>query len=205
MKKEKHVVISKGNIKLGNVSSVSLPPIISCAPNACKFCGVKCYAIKMCKLRPTVKESYDNNLDILLTENEKYWREVNAAVAVSAYFRFHVAGDIYDADYLENMVKVARANKHCTILCFTKKYYLVNSYLKSHRLPKNLKIVFSVWKGFACNNKFNLPEAHIIYKDGTTTASDGAKYCNGNCTDCCVNNKGCWVMKKGEQIIFKEH
>ena len=205
MKKEKHVVISKGNSKLGNIASVSLTPIVTCAPNACKFCGIKCYARKIARLRKTVRESYANNLDILLTENEKYWREVNAAVSVSAFFRFHVAGDIYDADYLENMVKVARANKHCTILCFTKKYDLVNSYLEHHRLPKNLRIIFSVWKGLEMDNKFNLPEAHIMYKSGDTTASDGAKWCSGNCTECAGKKENCWTLKKGEQILFKEH
>lgn len=205
MKKEKHVVISKGNSKMGQIQSVSLPPIVTCSPLACKFCGKKCYARKMCKLRPSVKESYDNNLDILLNDKEKFWREVNGAVAFTTYFRFGVSGDIYDDDYLERMVDVARKNKHCQILCFTKKYTLVNSYLTNHRLPKNLHLIFSVWKGLECFNPNNLSEAHILYKDGTTTAKDGAKYCSGNCTECAVENKNCWTLKRGEQILFKEH
>lgn len=203
--KEQHVCISKSNIKLGMIPSVSLPPIVTCSPNACKFCGKKCYARKMCKLRPSVKESYENNLDILLNDKDKFWREVSGSMALTTYFRFFVSGDIYDKDFLENMVLCAKKNKHCSILCFTKKYSLVNEYLEHHRLPKNLKIVFSVWKGMECFNPNNLPEAHVLYKDGTTTAKDGAKYCSGNCTDCCVNNKGCWTLKKGEQILFKEH
>lgn len=205
MKKEKHVVISKGNIKMGQIQSVSLPPIVTCSSLACKFCGKKCYARKICKLRRTVKESYDNNLDILLNDKELFWREVNAAVALTTYFRFHVAGDILNAEYLERMVDVARKNKHCQILCFTKKYLLVNSYLTKHRLPKNLHLIFSVWKGLEYLNPNNLPEAHVFYKDGTTTASDGAKYCSGNCTECATENKNCWTLKKGEQILFKEH
>lgn len=24
-------------------------------------------------------------------------------------------------------------------------------------------------------------------------------------TDCCVNNKECWTLKRGEQILFREH
>ena len=205
MKKEKHVCISKSNIKLGIIPSVSLPPIVTCSPNACNFCGKKCYARKMCKLRPSVKESYDNNFDILMNDKELFWREVNAAVALTAYFRFHVSGDILNVEYLERMVDVARKNKHCQILCFTKKYTLVNSYLTKHRLPKNLHFIFSVWKGLECFNPNNLPEAHILYKDGTTTAKNGAKYCSGNCTECAVENKNCWTLKRGEQILFKEH
>lgn len=205
MKKEKHVCISKSNIKLGMIPSVSLPPIVTCSPNACKFCGKKCYARKMCKLRPSVKESYENNLDILLNDKEKFWREVSGSMALTTYFRFFVSGDIYDKDFLENMVLCAKKNKHCSILCFTKKYSLVNEYLEHHRLPKNLHLIFSVWKGLECFNTNNLPEAHIFYKNGTTTAKDGAKYCSGNCTECAVENKNCWTLKKGEQILFREH
>ena len=49
--KEKHVVISKGNSKMRQIQSVSLPPIVTCSPLAYKFCGKKCYARKMCKFR----------------------------------------------------------------------------------------------------------------------------------------------------------
>ena len=140
-----------------------------------------------------------------MNDKEKFWREVNGAVAITTYFRFFVSGDIYDKDFLENMVLCAKKNKQCNILCFTKKYSLVNEYLEHHRLPKNLNIVFSAWKGLEMNNQHNLPEAHVMYKDRTTTAKDGAKWCSGNCAECCVNNKGCWVLKRGEQILFKEH
>lgn len=203
--KEQHVCISKSNIKLGMIPSVSLPPIVTCSPEACKFCGKKCYARKMCNLRPSVKESYENNLDILMNDKDKFWREVSGSMALTTYFRFFVSGDIYDKDFLENMVLCAKKNKHCSILCFTKKYSLVNEYLEHHRLPKNLHLIFSVWKGLECFNTNNLPEAHVFYKDGTTTAKDGAKYCSGNCTECAVENKNCWTLKKGEQILFREH
>ena len=207
MKKEKHVVISKGNIKMGQIQSVSLPPIVTCSSLACKFCGKKCYARKICKLRPTVKESYDNNLDILLNDKELFWREVEGSIKLTTYFRFFVSGDIYDKDFLENMVLCARKNKHCNILCFTKKYSLVNEYLEHHRLPKNLNIVFSAWKGLEMPNPFNLPTAEVMYKDGTSTAEEGKKYmyCPGNCSECISEKQSCWNLKKREGVIFFEH
>ena len=207
MKKEKHVVISKGNIKMGQIQSVSLPPVVTCSSLACKFCGKKCYARKMCKLRPTVKESYDNNLDILMNDKELFWREVEGSIKLTTYFRFFVSGDIYDKDFLENMVLCARKNKHCNILCFTKKYSLVNEYLEHHRLPKNLNIVFSAWKGLDMPNPFNLPTAEVMYKDGTSTAEEGKKYiyCSGNCSECISEKRSCWNLKKGEGVIFAEH
>lgn len=205
--KEQHVCISKSNIKLGMIPSVSLPPVVTCSPLACKFCGKKCYARKMCKLRPTVKESYDNNLDILMNDKELFWREVEGSIKLTTYFRFFVSGDIYDKDFLENMVLCARKNKHCNILCFTKKYSLVNEYLKHHRLPKNLNIVFSAWKGLEMPNPFNLPTAEVMYKDGTSTAEEGKKYiyCSGNCSECISEKRSCWNLKKGEGVIFAEH
>ena len=207
MKKEKHVVISKGNIKMGQIQSVSLPPIVTCSSLACKFCGKKCYARKICKLRRTVKESYDNNLDILMNDKELFWREVEGSIKLTTYFRFFVSGDIYDKDFLENMVLCARKNKHCNILCFTKKYSLVNEYLEHHRLLKNLNIVFSAWKGLEMPNPFNLPTAEVMYKDGTSTAEEGKKYmyCPGNCSECISEKRSCWNLKKGEGVIFAEH
>ena len=54
-------------------------------------------------------------------------------------------------------------------------------------------------------NPHNMPEAHVLFKDGYTTAKDGAQYCGGNCYFCCQNGIGCWNLKKGQQVIFKEH
>lgn len=206
MVKERHVSISSGNFKMGRIASVSLPPIITCSKDACKFCGKDCYAKKIARLRPkTVGAAYQRNLDILLEEPEQFWREVNAAVATSRFFRFGVSGDIYNAEYFENMVKVAKNNKHCEILCFTKQFAIVNEYLKEHRIPKNLHIIFSAWRGMKMDNPNNLPEAHVMYKDGFTTAKDGAKYCSGSCIECATNGQNCFSLKHGEQILLRQH
>ena len=39
---------------------------------------------------------------------------------LSRFFRFHVSGDIPNTTYLCRMVEVAKRNRHCEILCFTK-------------------------------------------------------------------------------------
>lgn len=199
------VSISKGNEKLGSIQSVSLPSVVTCRPCACKK---KCYARRIELRRRNVRDAYQNNLDILKTEPDVYWREVEAAIMLSRFFRFHVSGDIPDANYFDRMVEVAGMNKHCEILCFTKKYEVVNEYLSSHganSLPDNLHIVLSAWVGLPMTNPFSLPEAHVRYRDGTTTASDGAKECGGNCTECAITDDGCWTLKNGEQVVFNEH
>ena len=125
---------------------------------------------------------------------------------MSRFFRFHVSGDIVDSEYLRRMVEIAERNKHCEILCFTKKFSIVNGYLSSgKRFPDNLHMVFSAWKGLKMENPFNLPEAHVRYRDKTTTARADAIECGGNCTDCALTNGGCWTLKNGEQVVFNEH
>ena len=96
------VSISKGNSKMGYIPSVSLPPIKTCAQGCA--CAKKCYAAKLCRLRPNVRKAYENNLDILINNEAEYWDQVNAVVKMSRYFRFHVSGDIVDYNYFCNMV-----------------------------------------------------------------------------------------------------
>ena len=198
-----HISISRGNIKMGNLPSVSLPAHATCraAP-----CWDKCYAKKIERLRPSVRKAYQRNLDILNTDPDQYWREVEAAIMCSRFFRFHVSGDIPDKNYLMRMIQVASRNLHCEILCFTKKYPYVNDLIgKGFVLPRNLHIIFSAWRGLTIHNPHSLPEAHVRYRDGTTTADPTAKECCGNCFTCATTDCGCWTLQQGEQVVFNEH
>ena len=204
------VSISKGNSKMGAIQSVSLPSVITC--RVCE-CQQKCYARKLERIRKSVANAYMNNLRVLMSDPGTYWREVEAAIMLSRYFRFHVSGDIPDLQYFKNMVKVAARNPHCEILCFTKKYEIVNDYVYSgveesgHRikLPPNLHVIFSGWKNLPMDNPNGFPEAHVRYKDGTTTARADAKECGGNCVACARTDEGCWTLRYGEQVVFNEH
>lgn len=197
------VKISPGNSKLGAIPSVSLPSVLTCRVCACQK---KCYARKLERMRKSVAAAYAHNLSILQNDPDVYWREVEAAIMMSRFFRFHVSGDIPDMDYLIHMVDVSARNQHCQILCFTKKYELVNEHIERHGpLPNNLHMIFSGWVGLEMVNPFSLPEAHVRYRDGNTTAAPGAMDCGGNCTECAVTDGGCWSLKTGEQVVFKEH
>jgi len=199
-----NVSISRGNGKMGAIPSVSLPAGATCRTD-CE-CAQICYAKKLCKFRPSMRSAYQTNLDLLRVSPETYWREVEAAIMTSRFFRFHVSGDIPDTAYFTNMVEVALRNPHCKILCFTKKYEIVNRCLDfGVIIPDNLHIIFSAWRGLPMQNPYNLPTAHVIYKDGTTTARKDAKPCGGKCTDCAIRIGGCWSLKKGEAVVFHEH
>ena len=199
-----NVKISNGNAKMGAIPSVSLPAGVTCRSD-CE-CSKKCYAKRLERMRPSVRQAYKHNYDLLNSDPNTYWREVEASIMMSRFFRFHVSGDIPDAAYFEHMVDIARTNTHCEILCFTKKYDIVNSHINIiGKLPKNLHIIFSGWHDIEMVNPYNLPEAHVRYRDGSTTAREDAKLCGGNCTECAITDGGCWTAKHGEQGEFNEH
>lgn len=196
--------VSPGNKKMGAVPSVSLPAGLTCRKDCA--CYAKCYARKLERLRPAVRNAYRSNLELLQNDPDTYWREAEAAIMMSRFFRFHVSGDIPNGNYLRKMVFVALRNPQCQILCFTKKYELVNDFLNDGGVfPKNLHIIMSGWKGITMDNPHNLPEAHVLYRDGTTTARSGAITCSGNCTECAITDGGCWALKNGQQVVFHEH
>ena len=196
--------VSPGNSKMGSLASVSLPAVITCRKD-CK-CAAKCYAKKLERLRPTVRAAYQSNLTLLNSDPSTYWREVEATVMMNRFFRFHVSGDIPDAGYLRKMIGVAERNPHCQILCFTKRDDLVNRWLDGGGvLPENLHLILSQWKGMVVRNPYNLPEAHVRYRDGSTTATHDMVPCLGNCADCARTCGGCWSLKPGQQVVFHEH
>ena len=201
------ISISEGNIKMGKIKSVSLPPILTCRK---ADCWNHCYAVRMCKRRKTIKEAYKKNLMTYLNNEEKYWEIIERAIATTRFFRFHVSGDIPDYSYFCTMINIAHRYPKTEILCFTKRHEYVNTaYDMLERMgleiPENLHVIFSVWKDYTPENPYNLPTAHVRYKDGTTTANENAKECNGNCETCAITNKGCWTLKNEDQIVFNEH
>lgn len=201
----KGVCISKGNAKLGHIPSVSFPAIVTCRACACHKI---CYAKRIANLRNTVLSSYERNYAIYQERPDIFWKSVELAIAMTTVFRFFVSGDIPDKNFLDEMIKVVKKNEHCKVLCFTKRYEWVNEWIEENgSLPDNLQIIFSAWKGLQMSNPFLLPECHVIYSDGTTTADTNklSYYCDGNCTNCKVENKGCWALKKNQQVLIKQH
>lgn len=200
--KNQKLSISTGNKKMGAIPSVSLPPIITC-PAGCP-CSSKCYAAKLCRIYPSVKKAYQNNLDILNDNWGSYWAQLRAAASTTKYFRFHVSGDIPNAAYFKEMVITAKQNNGTHFLAFTKQYNTVNNYIDiMGDLPDNLHIIFSEWGTQKPTNPHNLPTAAVIFKG--EKPADNWKICGGNCTACACQGVGCWELKKGETIAFYEH
>lgn len=195
------VSFSAGNSKMGAIPSVSLPPITTCVENC--VCAKKCYAARICRVRPTVASAYERNLAALEADPGAYWLQVKAAAVCSRFFRFHVSGDIPSVDYLRDMARIAEELPHTRFLCFTKKYKIVNYFLSAEILPHNLQLIFSAWPGMEMPNPYNLPVAHVIFKG--ENPAENWKICGGNCAECACQGVGCWELKRGEHIAFYEH
>lgn len=197
------VKISQSNSKMGNIPSVSLPAVITC--RKCD-CHQKCYARKIERLRPAVRNAYRHNLEVLQNDPDTYWREVEAAIMLTRFFRFHVSGDIPNDKYLDRMAEIAERNPHCQMLCFTKMYEIVNNYIADNwAIPENLHIIFSAWDNLPVDNPYNFPVAYVKFKDGHTEAPEDAVKCNGNCSECASTDGGCWTLGIGEAVVFDEH
>jgi hypothetical protein len=196
------VSISTGNSKMGAIPSVSLPACITCNPNAPCFNG--CYAVKIARIYKTVTMAYDRNLNILKNDPAAYWLQVRAAATMTKYFRYHVSGDIPDMEYFNNMVTLAKDLPGTIFLAFTKQYDIINEYLNSGGvIPENLKIIFSNWGAWKCNNPYKLPQCEVIFKGDIP--ADNWKICGGNCTECACAGIGCWELKNNETIAIYKH
>lgn len=202
MNKPEKITISRGNAKMGAIPSVSLPACITCNPAA--PCFKKCYALKLSRRRANVRESYEHNLEVLSRDPALYWLQVKAAASLSRYFRYHVSGDIPNAAYFAAMVQTARELPNTNFLAFTKQYNIVNEYINNGgEIPANLKVIFSNWGEWKCENPHNLPVCEIIFKG--KTPADEWKICGGNCTECACRGVGCWELERGEVIAIYEH
>lgn len=196
------VSISRGNAKMGAIPSVSLPACVTCNPAA--PCFGKCYARRLSARRATVRDAYARNLEILERDPALYWASVYAAAATVKYFRFHVSGDIPNGAYLARMIETAHRLPDTHFLAFTKQYNIVNEYISSGgKIPPNLKIIFSNWGRWKCENPHSLPECEIILKH--SEPAPNWKICGGNCTACACAGIGCWELKNGETIAIYEH
>ena len=111
------VTISKAVGKLGEcIPSISLPPVETCREDA--PCRAKCYACKGRYRFPTVKNSLTENLEAYKESPDFYFGEIDRTLTMVPYrfFRYHVAGDIPDAEYFVRMCRLARKHKTTNFL-----------------------------------------------------------------------------------------
>ncbi len=203
-----HIHISGGNSKLGGIMNISLPPVVTCSN--CGSCSKYCYAIRSYNRFTGTAAGWNENYLLFLSDPDRYFNEISAAVKTQRFFRWHVSGDIVNDHYLVGMIWVANQNPKAEFLAFTKAYKIVNNLLSvGIAIPSNLHILFSAAPGVEMPNPYRLPECHINFADPSqNTYCGGAEYeyhCTGNCTECAVNGCGCFFLKPGDVTIINQH
>jgi hypothetical protein len=187
--------ISEGNMKLGRLPNVSIPPVVTCANSS--FCRKDCYALKAYRMYPRAKEAWKYNYKHLRENRDKYFQDIHEYLEKKTprLFRWHAAGDILDQDYIERMKRLAESFPEVKFLAFTKM-----TVLKFSNLPKNLVVVYSAWPGMPFHNPDKLPVAFM--QDGTETRVSNAIECPGNCETCGM----CWELPKlKKNVVFHKH
>lgn len=204
--KNQHVVLQKGNSKTGvNCWTVSLAPIIDCIN--CDKCSQQCYDIRHDLIYKQSINDRARNSAIHKAEPDRYWAEIDLQIKANfvTQLRLNVGGDLTDNDF-EYVKVLGEENPKTMILFFTKNYKGINKFLEKNRFPENVHPIMSAWEGMERENPHNLPQSHVLYEDGRTTAPQyGAVYCGGNCSECAFKGEGCWNLKEGEHVIFRAH
>ncbi len=202
--------ISAGNIKLDGIKNVSLPPVVACGIN-CKECKKYCYAVKCFNRLDVVSNAWTENYKLFLTDPDKYFNDIKRATVLERVFRWHVSGDIINAEYFRGMVKVAQQNNKCEYLVFTKQYQIINKAIEDGVIiPENLHIIYSASPLVIMDNPHGLPECHINFADHkkNTYKADQFNYtynCTGNCKECVINGCGCFFLKHGDAVVINQH
>lgn len=209
-----HVLLQKGNDKTGKECwTVSLIPIVDCYN--CSGCKNNCYDIRNDCIYPAVLYSRARNSAIHKADFVRYWKEIGDEVIANNVkeLRINVGGDVNYAD-MKEIRKLGEQILECEFLFFTKSYADGNRYISENiadypdnfGFPSNVHMIYSRWLGMECPNPYRVPESHVLWPNGETTAPEyGAYFCKGDCTACFKVREGCPTLKEGESVVLEAH
>lgn len=138
--------ISTHSGKMEKIPSISTSSLENTYCNArCKnnesICS-KCYARRLLKMRKSLREK--------MTVNHKFYTTYDVpAIAVphvnASIFRFESFGDIENELQVKNYYTIARNNKHCMFVLWTKNPQVIQAAKDKYKLrkPGNLRIIYS--------------------------------------------------------------
>lgn len=200
-----HVFISPVNSK-GAPASVSTIPGHDC-PN-CKSCLRDCYDLRHDTIMMTVKRTRARNSAIFEADPIRFFDEISCFCRTQTSFRYNVGGDIKNALYFEQVVRVCKENPHCRFHIFTKNDRVVNEWIANNGgskncLPENLVLRLSEWVGKNTKNHYGLNLCSVFSKDEFIEVHDNEAICSGNCTNCFVHTTGCFNININRIYIQK--
>ena len=192
------LVISAGNIKIGRCMNVSLAPIVTC--KNCGKCKSFCYDVKACLQYENVREARAKNTALFLFDRIDFFNQLWDRMSrrrVNKFLRFHVSGEIMDIDHFALMVETARRFPDFKVWTYTKMYWIVNEYIRTHggaketALPANFSVMFSEWRGVPIVNPYGLPVFRCIDLEEGDEIPENMMQCPGCCDVCKAGNCGC--------------
>lgn len=140
-------MLSNGNSKLGKIPNWSIPAIKTC-PGRSKLCEDLCYATTGCYAFKSTQEAHIKNLR---TSKGTTWVKRMVAEVKSKkakVFRWHGAGDYYDAEYARKCIDIAKACPDKIFYSYTRSWRradILPLLLELAALP-NVQLWFSVDK-----------------------------------------------------------
>lgn len=185
--------ISTKNTKLGNIHSISLPPVKTCAPGV--PCVHGCYARRIFRMYPVVREQWQHNLNVYLEDAENYFFLLKEFIVSNEvpYFRFHIGGDCPDKKYADLVLKISREIPKVNFMIFTKRYdYFTED------IPANLSVILSMWP-YIKEPQSGLRKSWIR---GDLRANGRKLYeCRGICEECLY----CYSSENKFDILLVPH
>jgi len=214
-------VVTKGNSKIHG-STFSTSPfacnvgskLVNVKGSTCE----KCYAIKLAKVYPSAKDSWENNLSLwlkALDTDPMAWvgsisfqimneskRKAKRGLKGANLHRWFAAGDLPNLDALRAIVLVAKATPNVKHWLPTREQGIVSKYLATNPegFPENLTVrVSAAMVDGEPLDKF--PCTSTVHKEQDAKGFECPAYKNGgSCGDCTA----CWSSKV-KNVSYKIH
>lgn len=209
------------NSKTGNVIAFNLPVELTCDHKCECYSKRNCYACGGCYMFSFNQALYSENLKYFNShKTEEFIEKVVNTIKrhhSRVLFRWFTCGDIPNKRFVKAMVEIAKQCPEITFWTYTKKYMIVNQYVKENGLdsiPSNLTIVFSHWMNddgtyFPMVNTYNFPTSEFIPMGKEELLASVNHVCpcsNPGIVEHCANcSTPCYKLKHGESMALVEH
>ena len=198
---QRRIRISRGNVKLGRVESVSHTPVIGCVPDV--PCTLECYAVATLRgrYRARIAAAWTANLDYLQHDRRGYFNELRDHLRrrLPKLFRYHIGGDWLDLDHLQRAIILAGNLPAVRFLAFSKAFDIFPT---AGSLPDNFTLIASGWVGWK-----DPPAGYRVAwmrdpDDLDPRIPAAALECPGGCDTCGL----CWHLPTiGADVVFEKH
>lgn len=119
------VLLTAENAKLGpGVPVFNLPAGVTC-PGQTKWCAKSCYALKLERIRPSVRLRYQRNLEWIQTNGMKrFVEQISAEIDAlnPTILRIHADGDFFSVDYVRAWATIVRRHPNVHFWAYTRSW-----------------------------------------------------------------------------------